>query len=459
MVRGFFQGGLLVAALMSTTAHSALAQATRFSTFTPLPSSVPAGSLPEATPFQVSNPNFLQRTINANDLRASNGGIKLGDNWDMITLNENGPGAGRYLFTPYETGSAGVQRLDLQTGTAVNLVAPGTQGFVSGDASRWTPFGTYLTAEESWGAGSTKGRLFEVTNPLAAPASANFVQRDIIPRVSHEGLAFDKANNLYFIDENNSGSIYRYTSATPNNGLTFFDAGQTSVLKVGAGGNFEATGAATWVAITDAFGNAIPGVTPIPGVGIDGRAAADFVLGTAFDRPEDLEIKTLADGSQVLFVATTTNHNVFSLALSDQDNAIVKLFANRSTIDAATGLPVGTPFTNPDNLAIDADGNIYIVEDQPGGQADIWFARDIDGDGVAEYLARWASMSTEGAEPTGLYFSPFNPNVAYVNVQHANSDVDRTIELNAVPEPGTIGLVLAGLASLGVVRRRRRTVG
>jgi len=454
MVRGFFQGGLLVAALMSTTAHSALAQATRFSTFTPLPSSVPAGSLPEATPFQVSNPNFLQRTINANDAGAANGGIKLGDNWDMITLNENGPSAGRYLFSPYETtGTAGVRRLDLQTGTAVNLVAPGTQGFAVGDASRWTPFGTYLTAEETTG-----GRLFEVKNPLAAPGAENFTQHNIIPRVSHEGLAFDKANNLYFIDENNSGSIYRYTSATPNNGATFFDAGQTSVLKVGAGSNHEATGLGTWVAITDANGVAINGVNQISG-GVDGRQGADFVGGTSFDRPEDLEIQTLADGSQVLYVATTTNHKVFSINLSDLANPDVKLFASRLTNDSLTGLPVGTPFTNPDNLAIDADGNIYIVEDQPGGQADIWFAVDANRDGVAETLARWASMSTVGAEPTGLYFSPFNPNVAYVNVQHADSDVDRTIELNAVPEPATIGLVLAGLVSLGVVRRRRPTLG
>ncbi len=124
----------------------------------------------------------------------------------MNTLNENGPSAGRYLFHPYETGTAGVMRLDRSTGQGVTIVPEGTQGFVNGDASRWTPFGTYLTAEESWGAGSTKGRLFEVTNPLAAPGSVNFEQRNVIPRVAHEGLAFDSANNLYFIDELNGGS-------------------------------------------------------------------------------------------------------------------------------------------------------------------------------------------------------------------------------------------------------------
>lgn len=60
-------------------------------------------------------------------------------------------------------------------------------------------------AEESWsdpGAAVSKhGRLFEVTNPLADAADIDFVHRDILPRVLHEGLAFDSSNNLYFIDE------------------------------------------------------------------------------------------------------------------------------------------------------------------------------------------------------------------------------------------------------------------
>ena len=61
-----------------------------------------------------------------------------------------------------------------------------------------------------------------------------------------------------------------------------------------------------------------------------------------------------------------------------------------------------------------------------------------------------------GAEPTGLYFDPFRSNVAYVNVQHASSDIDRTIIIEAVPEPVTIGLLLGGLGMLGGMAKRRR---
>ena len=144
---------------------------------TSLPLTSSAAPLPvdgpeEATPITLPNPKWSQRTVadrrTQNDLVPnSNSG-----NWDMITSNETGPDAGRYLFMPFETGTAGVQRVDLQNPhyeqRTVTIVAPGTQGFVSGDASRWTPWGGYLTAEESWGTGSIKGRLFEVTNPITA---------------------------------------------------------------------------------------------------------------------------------------------------------------------------------------------------------------------------------------------------------------------------------------------------
>ncbi|MDP3334441.1 MAG: DUF839 domain-containing protein [Methylococcaceae bacterium] len=470
----------LIAATVASLASPLAAQAaTEFDNFTPQIGDTTPVNPGSATPYRLPSPNFSQVTIAD---RATQNTLVPGSNsgsWDMITANETGTDAGRYLFMPFETGTAGVQRIDLSDSNyntrTTTIVAPGTQGFVSGDASWWAPWGGYLTGEESWGTNSTKGRLFEVTNPTTAAANAgNFVQRSVIPRVSHEGLAFDKSNNLYFVDELNGGSIYKYTSANPfaTNGNDFFSAGQTFALKVQAGGQFEGnnaaaiTGSSTWEAITDVNGGALAGISALLGDGtIDGRVSADSALvkGTGYNRPEDLEIQNLADGNQFLYFTTTDSDNdgitangrgrVYSYNVGSSE---VKLFADSNTIDAATGLAAGSAFKNPDNLAIDAEGNIYIVEDQDGGVEDVWFALDANRDGVAESVSKWISLTTAGAESTGLYFDKFNPNKAYINVQHPTDGIDRTIELTAAPVPVPGAVWLFGSALMGFLGFSRR---
>ena len=477
-----------LAVAMVLAGQQAQAVDTYFDNFTPLSGSVGATATP-ASPITFSSSNFSQ--VNIAD-RATQNALVPGSNsgsWDMITANETGADAGRYLFMPFETGTGGVQRIDLwetdYNKRTVTIVAPGTQGFVSGDASRWTPWGTLLTAEESWGTGSTKGRLFEVTNATTAGANGgDFVQRNVIPRVSHEGLAFDSNKSFYFIDELNGGSIYKYVSATPNatNGDAYFNKGQTFVLKVGAGGQFEGnngpsiTGSASWVALTDA--NGVPNASSFSAMlnmgggnfALDGRAAADLagVTATGYNRPEDLEIKTLANGHEVVFFTTTDSDNNASTTdgrsrvyyLDTVTNEVV-LFADSHTTDLATGLEAGGGFRNADNLAIDAAGNIYIIEDRDGAvDDDIWMAKDLNHDGdlldAGEGLARWASNGTPGSEFTGLYFDKFDPNKAYVNIQHPADGVDRTMLITAVPEPETYAMMMAGLGLVGAMARRRK---
>jgi uncharacterized protein len=446
---------LAVALVLS---NQAFAADTSFDNFTALPSSQ-VGALPDATPILLSSPIFTQERIAD---RAGSG--VAGSNWDMIDQDASG----RYLFAPFETGAGGVMRVDLQDANyatrVTTIVAPGTQGFVSGDASRITPWGSYLTAEESWGTGSTKGRLFEVTNATTAGANGgNFVQRSVIPRVSHEGLAFDAQKSLYFIDELNGGSIYKYVSANPNatNGADYFAAGQTFAAKVSGGNNANAVGSIAWEAITNVTGGALANSTVLADGTIDGRVTANTVGATDYQRPEDIEIKNLANGNEAMFIATTTTNEVYMFDLTTNTSSV---FANQNTIDLATGLAVGSGLLSPDNIAIDAEGNIYIIEDRNGGvDDDIWFAKDINKDGdlldAGEGLARWASNGTLGSEFTGLFFDKVNPNVAYVNIQHPANGNDSLIQITAaapVPEAESYAMFLAGLGIMGFVSRRRK---
>ena len=447
---------LAIASSLLVAISAAFADNTRFSDFEPLPGSA-GPTADESSPITFGNPAIEQRSIVARSTQLAAGKPNSG-NFDMITSNETGAQPGRFLFTVFETGEGGVLRHDLWTNqTDTVWYATNPLSHVAFDASYWTPWGTFITAEESWstaaaGATSPYGRLFELKNPLSAPGiaeprtassndGADFVHQNVIPRTSHEGIQFDQQGNMYFIDELNGGNVYKYTPAAKFShvlaGLAdYFAAGQTFVLRVADGNTPNATGSYTWVPITDTDGRGLPGalvITDINGVtSVDARNTTNLAAfkGTDYQRPEDLQIQTLS-GSDYLYMATTTTNEVYRLDLAHDT---ISLLANRNTVDLATGAAVGTALTSPDNLAIDEDGFIYIVEDQNGGvNCDIWLARDLNQDGdltdPGEGLARWASNGTLGSEFTGLYFDPPDKRRAWVNIQHPDSGNDRMIEI------------------------------
>ena len=438
-----------------------VAQGPRFSDFTPLTSSA-GPTADESAPITFGNPEIQQRSLADRDtqlfLLIPNSG-----SWDMITTNETGSQRGRYIFTVFETGQSGVQRTDLRDGeTRTIWQSPNPGDHVAFDPSFWTPWGTFITGEESWGTvgdpgyPSKYGRLFELTNPTTAPGIfdpvtpwsnqfAKFEHRNIIPRTSHEGMQFDAEGNLYFIDELNGGNIYKFTSAASMKKVLagkadYFEAGQTFVLRVGDGNTPNATGKYTWVPFTNKWGAPLPGAVVITDpnnvTSVDARNTTNLpeFKGTDYQRPEDMQLQTIRKSwglKEFLYVTTTTTHETYRLDLQDKTIAV---FADRNTIDLATGLAVGSALANPDNLAVDSEGNIYIIEDRGGAvDDDIWFAKDLNKDGdlkdPGEGIGRWASNGTPGSEFTGLYFDPFNKRRAWVNIQHPSSGNDRTIEI------------------------------
>ncbi|MFL0809258.1 MAG: DUF839 domain-containing protein [Agarilytica sp.] len=361
--------------------------------------------------------------------------------WDMVAYDPTG----KYIFIPHETPfGAGVSRYDIADDTNTILFSGDSSGirgandtwandYGAFDPARFTPYGTVITAEE-W---SGEGRVIEILNPYAEPEDIQIVEKNSFANVSHEGIMWSRKNKnvVYFVDEDRSGSIYKFIASDPT-----FDTGQTFVLAIDAfdgdpAQNYNAdvninevrTGSATWVPITDEKGKALTEQDPFENAATfrAGRIAADEVKATPYGRPEDVEVSTLANGKEVLYFTATSEASVYAVEMQSDTNAIVHLFVSEENTPKNVGFAPTTGIINsPDNLAQDALGNIYIIEDAPNGSdvgGDIWFVRDTNNDGVAESVDHFMSIQVAGAEATGMVFNPTKPTEFVVSVQHPTS--------------------------------------
>ncbi|NHN36997.1 DUF839 domain-containing protein [Pseudomaricurvus alcaniphilus] len=400
---------------------------------------------PWQTPAGISQVNLtnmaeIEADINQSVVRAP--GLGTGASmWDMVAFDPSG----EFVFIPHETEhGAGVTRYSIAQDFAEVLFSGDNTG-VRGEDGNWgsdwgafdpatfTPYGTLLLGEE-W---SGEGRVMEVLNPYAAPENIRVKEKTSFANVSQEGIRFGKvhADTVYYVDEDRSGSIYKFVASDDN-----FDQGQTFVLMVSAfdgdasqNYNHESnvdqprTGVARWVPLTNENGRPRTAQDPFENSGSSrpGRAAADELGATPFGRPEDVEVGVLANGNEVLYFTATSENTVYSVEMLNSKRAVVREFASEANTPKNLGFPATTGVINsPDNLAQDAFGNIYIIEDAPNGGdvgGDIWFVRDADNDGVAESVDHFMSIQVDGAEATGMIFNPAHPTRFVVSVQHPDS--------------------------------------
>jgi hypothetical protein len=368
---------------------------------------------------------------------------------DMIWFSPDG----KYLFLPHETPiGAGLSRYDMKK-DITEVIFAGDEGGANGDwsndfgafdPSRVTPNDTVWVAEE-W-AGT--GRVVEVLdpyinapeNPIAGQGEVddNIRVLDAFPLVAHEGIGFSERwpnKVVYFVDENRSGSIYKMVWKKQGD----YTKGQTFVLSVDdflddpSLEYYDTTsprvGKATWVPITNKNGKLKPAITNDPfSEPFGGRQAADDVGGTPYGRPEDVEVGKLANGNEVLYFVATSENTVYSVEMLNKKKARVRVFASDDFTPKNDGFdPTSASMDAPDNLAQDALGNLYIIEDNPNttqigaNGGDVWFARDTDNDGVAESIDHMLSLGVNQSESTGMVFNPVKPTEFAIAVQHPAS--------------------------------------
>jgi hypothetical protein len=292
------------------------------------------------------------------------------------------------------------------------------------------------------------------------------VKRTALGRIKHEGagMAVDRYGQVaaYCGDDERFQFLYKYVSR----GRFDASAGRQNGALLDDGtlfaARFEADGRVIWLALIHGQGplTAENGFQSPADVLIETRRAAALVGATPMDRPEDVEVHPLTGK---IYVALTNN----TQRKPDQIDAVNPRPGNRfghlveivppgaggatdhvatearwnvfllagDPRDAAAGAryhPLTSPngwLANPDNLAVDKKGRLWIATDQGPDQKrnaipDGMYACDIDGEGRA--LTRFFFACPVDAEMCGPEFTP-DGRTLFLAVQHPGegSNFDR----------------------------------
>lgn len=388
--------------------------------------------------------------------------IKLNDTtdkWEVVVGS---------VFNKRYTGNT-LYTIDGPAQGAVGEIDGQVQGTLNNCASGTTPWGTYLTCEETTsnyfntskdakGYGwvveiDPQGELSQFTTPVKHTAMGRF---------AHENTAYllHASNRLAFYmgDDSTPGAIYKFVpSGTYNpsqraSNATLLSTGTLYAAKFSAGGTGE------WLALTHGLnglgvGAIDPGRTDrTPGtpttidfndqadVVINCQAAARVAGATLMDRPEWITVGkdgtvyctlTKNGGRTVSNDANPRTANAHGHIIEWQEagndptattftwNITVLAGSKKETATNSKGNIVGNEFSSPDGLDVDHQDRLWVQTDADTGAS----ITNIFGNNAMYHLnpetrqSRRFLVGPDGCEITGLTYTP-DLKTFFINVQH-----------------------------------------
>lgn len=307
------------------------------------------------------------------------------------------------------------------SGGATSLTGTEVKGTLNNCANGFTPWGTYLTCEE------TTDNYFEA-NPAATQLgfgyvveidprnpNAQAIKRTSMGRFDHENVAFltDASSRVAFYmgDDSTPGCIYKFVptaafSSTTTQSSNLLDTGTLFVAR------FNADGTGTWRALVqgqnglvvgarDPGDSVVQSTTPAAPTTVNFATQADVLVntksaarvagGTLMDRPEWITVGPLRDGVNPIFATLTNNsgRRVVDAAnprpenrqghiirftetgnspLATTFNWSIFLLAGSPALATPAGNQVGNingdVFSSPDGIWIDPQNRLFVQTDQ-----------------------------------------------------------------------------------------------
>ncbi|MBC5783343.1 PhoX family phosphatase [Ramlibacter sp. USB13] len=367
-------------------------------------------------------------------------------------------------------------------GPAATLVGPTVVGTLNNCASGSTPWGTYLTCEE------TTDNYLDPSQPEVGYGWVVEIDpQGTFPATKRTALGrFDHENTAYMLDADNTAAIYMGDDSTPGCVYKFVPsarynpddrAANRNLLDSGTlyAAKFNADGTGQWLELTQGRNGLVTGaqdpgnytqsaVAPAPvttnfatqaDVLVNTKAAARVAGATLMDRPEWV---TVGPDKKVYMTFTNNGPRVQTDAANprpnnshghvlrwDEDGNTAKATTFKWEVFLLAGDPrlatanlkgniVGDTFSSPDGIGIDPQGRLWVETDASTSAS----TTSTFGNNAMYHLDQVTRRSTRflvgpnGCEITGLTYSP-DLTTFFINIQHPTGTWPSNVQGNALP--------------------------